>query len=219
MWTEIKSAELKKQLAINWRIHLVQSDTYPTGHCAHCHLAEIFYPQHTLTGDQVNLVTLHQQVKIRMAPQYVHWKLKPASNLYQPGRNLEKINSTYFKLTRRFCCLLTTVFIKELPIFLKKNKVLPSKIKGILKDNFLPCILVSHKQTKIWKCTMKFLLLVVCNLHVYGTHRYHDNLGQTLKDGENSSQNLVNFTSFSWVFKYFLQLHRIKYTLNRKEWW
>lgn len=218
---EIRSPEIKKQLAINWshrRIHLLQSGTYLTGHCAHYHPAGIFYPQHTLTGDQVNLVTLHQQVKIPMAPQYVHWKLKPVSNLYQPGRNLEKINSTYFKLTRCFRFLLTIVFIKGLPIFLMKNRVLPSKIKGTLKDNFLPCLLVSYKQ--IWKCTMKFLLVVVCNLHIYETHhQHHPVLGQTLENGENSSQNLVNFISFSQVFKYFLQLHRVRYTLKRKESW
>lgn len=68
----------------------VTTNTYPTGHCAHYHLEGIFYPQHTLRGDQVNLVTWRQQVRTLMVHQYVHWKSKPASNLYQPGRNLEK---------------------------------------------------------------------------------------------------------------------------------
>lgn len=93
----------KKRLPINCRPQkhplTPTKDTYPTGHCAHCHLAGIFYPQHTLKGDQVNLVTLHQQVKTLMVPRYVHWKLKPVSNLYQPGRNLEKkINKKQFSV-------------------------------------------------------------------------------------------------------------------------
>lgn len=91
-------------------------------------------------------------------------------------------NSTYFKLTRCFCFLLRTVFIKGLLIFLMKKKVLHSNIMGIWKTIFLPYILVIHKQTKIWKCRMKYLLVVVCNLHIYGIHHYHHNLGQTFKE-------------------------------------
>lgn len=151
--TEIISVELtlQKRLANNCRPqkHPLTSttDTYPTGHCAHCHLAGIFYPQHTLKGDQVNLVTSHQQVKTLMVPRYVHWKLKPVSNLYRPGRNLEKNNLMYFKRTRFFCCLIhTVVFIKELPIFFMKSRVVSSEVNGKLRDSFLPCLLVSHNQ-------------------------------------------------------------------------
>lgn len=32
-------------------------------------------------------------------------------------------------------------------------------------------------------------------------------------------QHLVNFTGFSWVSEYFLQQHRMTYTLNKKEQW
>lgn len=97
--TETTSAERtlqkkKKKTSYNCRPQkrslTVTTNTYPTGHCAHYHLEGIFYPQHTLRGDQVNLVTWRQQVRTLMVHQYVHWKSKPASNLYQPGRNLEK---------------------------------------------------------------------------------------------------------------------------------
>lgn len=151
--TEIRSAELTRQkrwvISCSLRKHplTASTDTYPTGHCAHCHPAGIFYPQHTLKGDQVNLVTLHQQVKNLMAPQYVHWKLKPVSNLCQPGRNLEKNQFNVFLSWQDFFCLiLTIVFIKGLPIFLMKNKVVSSEVQGKLRDNFLPCLSVSHKQ-------------------------------------------------------------------------
>lgn len=66
-----------------------------------------------------------------MVPQYVHWKSKPVSNLYQPGRNLEKkkINPMYFKLRRVFSLIQVIVFLKDLPIVLVKSKVVFSEVE------------------------------------------------------------------------------------------